>query len=176
MTPGLQDVCGAALATNAVTVNGGLADRHGEYFHRQISVANTNQPVWQPVAPGSGTFTNQGGLVFPANNQALVYDADGNLIFDGVWTYQWDGENRLVSMWMTNTIAGIAASNVVKLDFAYDFIGRRIQKMVSTWNGSGYVSQSTNWFIYDNWNLVAASIHNGHSNSRLYGEVIWEGC
>ena len=44
-TPGLQDVCGAALATNVVTVNGGLADRHGEYFHRQISVANTNQPV-----------------------------------------------------------------------------------------------------------------------------------
>lgn len=50
----------------------------------------------------AGTFTNQGGLVFPANSQPLAYDADGNLTFDGVWTHQWDGENRLVAMWMTN--------------------------------------------------------------------------
>ena len=83
VTPGLQDVCGAALATNAVTVNGGLADRRGEYFHREISVANTNQPVWQNVTNIAGTFTNKGGSVFPANAPTLAYDADGNLTFDG---------------------------------------------------------------------------------------------
>ena len=104
-TPGYENILGAALATNSATVNGGLADRKGEYFHREISVANTNQPVWQNVTNIAGTFTNKGGLVFPANGQALAYDADGNLSADGIWTYQWDAENRLISMAMTGTVA-----------------------------------------------------------------------
>ena len=155
-TPGLKDIIGAALATNPVTVNTGTADRHGEYFHCQISVPNTNQPVWQTVTNIAGTFTNQGGLVFPANNQTLVHDADGNLTFDGIWNYQWDGENRLISMNMTN-LANIAASptNRLRLDFTYDCMGRRMSKLVSTWTGSAFAPQSTNYFVYDGWNLVA---------------------
>ena len=172
VTPGLKDILGAALATNGVTVNGGTADRKGEYFHRQISVGNTNQPVWQDVTNISGTFTNKGGLVFPANNQTLVYDADGNLTFDGVWTYSWDGENRLASMWMTNGIAGIAASNVVKLKFAYDYLGRRVSKMVFTWTASGFDANATRQmkFVYDGWNLKAElSANNSILRSYSWG-------
>jgi hypothetical protein len=98
--------------------------------------------------------TTNGGLVFPANSQALVYDADGNLTFDGIWTYQWDAENRLISMSMNN-IYGIADSNVLQLTFAYDYMNRRISKTVWTNSGSGFVPQSTNYFIYDGWNLIA---------------------
>ena len=116
-TPGEKEIIGVAIATNSVTVNGGTADRKVEYFHREISVANTNQPVWASVTVASGGATDPGGAVFPANNQTLVYDADGNLSFDGIWTYQWDGENRLASMWMTNSIANIANANILKLDF-----------------------------------------------------------
>ena len=57
-TPGYENILGAALATNSVTVNGGLADRKGEYFHREISVSNPSQPVWQNVTNIAGTFTN----------------------------------------------------------------------------------------------------------------------
>lgn len=128
VTPGVKDVVGAAFATNSVTVNNGAADRHGEYFHRQISVLNTNQPTWQTVAVSSGGATDSGGLAFPANSQSLVYDADGNLTFDGVWIYQWDGENRLISMNMTN-VSNIAATNRLRLDFVYDYSGRRVNKM-----------------------------------------------
>jgi RHS repeat-associated protein len=42
-----------------------------------------------------------------------------------------------------------------QLQFAYDYAGRRIQKIVSTWNGTQYVTQSTNRFVYDGWNLIA---------------------
>jgi hypothetical protein len=31
-------------------------------------------------------------------NETPVYDADGNLRFDGRWTMTWDGENRLVKL------------------------------------------------------------------------------
>jgi RHS repeat-associated protein len=153
-TPGEKDIEGVAYTINNVTVNNGLADRKWQYFHRQIGIANTNQPVWQSVTNISGAFTNRGGLVFPANNQTLVYDADGNLSFDGIWNYQWDGENRLISMAMTN-VSGIANSNRLELQFGYDSGGRRISKVVSAWNGATFVSQSTNYFLYDGGNLIA---------------------
>jgi hypothetical protein len=41
------------------------------------------------------------------------------LTFDGVWNYHWDAENRLISMDMTNAVSGIAATNRLKLTFAY---------------------------------------------------------
>jgi RHS repeat-associated protein len=100
--------------------------------------------------------TNQGGLVFPDDSQVLAYDLDGNLTFDGTWTYEWDGENRLKTMVMTNVV-NIPPTNRFRLDFAYDFQGRRVQKIVSTNStGNAFVPQSTNRFVYDSWNLVAA--------------------
>ncbi len=172
-TPGLEHIIGVALATNSVTVNGGLADRKGEYFHREISVANTNQPVWQNVTNIAGTFTNKGGSVFPANSQTLVYDLDGNLSFDGIWTYQWDAENRLATMTMTN-VSGIANSNRFQLQFAYDYMGRRVSKQVYQWNGSGFgtnpVSQVR--FVYDGWNLLAEVATNNVAVRSICGDRI----
>ena len=59
-------------------------------------------------------------------------------------------------MTMTN-VAGIANSNRLQLQFAYDYQGRRIQKGVYQWNGSSFgtnpVSQVR--FVYDGWNLLA---------------------
>ena len=153
-TPGAKDIEGVAYTINNVSVNGALADRKWMYFHNQISIANTNQPIWQNVTNISGTFTNRGGLVFPANGQTLVYDADGNLSFDGIWNYQWDGKNELISMTMTN-ISGIANSNRLQLAFSYDGMGRRIAKFVLAWNGEQFIPESTNYFIYDGWNLLA---------------------
>ena len=168
-TPGSLEIIGAALATNPVTVNGGVADRRGEYFHWEISVANTNQPVWQNVTNVAGTFTKTGGAVFPANAPTLAYDADGNLSFDGIWSYQWDGENRLVAMWMTNGIANLAPTNQLRLDFAYDYMGRRVQKIVSTWGTTNFVAQSTNRFVYDGWNLLAVV----NPQSAILQSFVW---
>ena len=46
---------------------------------------------------------------------------------------------------------------MLKLDFVYDFMGRRVQKIVSIWNvaTNGYVPSTTNLFVYDGWNLLA---------------------
>lgn len=157
LMPSYENIIGAALITNNVTVNGVVADRKLEYFHQEITVANGSGPIWQNVTNISGTFTNTGGLLVPASSQVLTYDADGNLSSDSIWTYQWDGENRLISMIMTNNVAGIATTNQLRLDFAYDFMGRRVQKIVSVWNvaTNNYVPTTTNCFIYDGWNLLA---------------------
>jgi RHS repeat-associated protein len=57
----------------------------------------------------------------------------------------------------------------VKLDFAYDYHGRRIQKIVSTNNGSVYIAQSTNKFLYDGWNVVAET----GPNNALIRSYMW---
>lgn len=152
---GYADILGVALATNGVWVNGGLAQRKIEYFRKELQVGNASGPVWTNVTVASGGVTNTGGLIVPDNEQALTYDLDGNLTFDGTWAYEWDGENRLRAMTMTN-VAGIANSNRLRLEFMYDSMGRRVKKIVSTNSiGSEFVPQSTNRFVYDGWNLIA---------------------
>jgi len=167
-TPGYKDICGIAIATNGVTVNGGAADRKVEYFHREIGIANGSGALWQDVPVTSGGATDTGGLVFPANNQTLAYDADGNLSFDGVWTYEWDGENRLIAMTMTN-VANIAPTNRLRLEFAYDFQGRRVQKKVSHWDSNGWVLDSNSRFVYDGWNLLTVF----NSSLSLHTSFMW---
>jgi len=98
VTPGSKDILGDAIATNSVSVNGGLADCNNEYFHKAITVANSGGPLWQEVTNIAGAATNIGGLAFPGKSASLTYDADGNLTFDGIWTYSWDAENRLTEM------------------------------------------------------------------------------
>ena len=50
--------------------------------------------------------------------------------------FTWDGENRLASM---QSLSSVPSGAKKKLDFTYDYGGRRIQKVVSTWNGSAWV-------------------------------------
>jgi RHS repeat-associated protein len=57
----------------------------------------------------------------------------------------------------------------LKLDFLYDSQGRRIQKIVSTNNGSAYYPQSTNRFVYDGWNLSAIL----NSSFNLQNSFMW---
>jgi RHS repeat-associated protein len=155
-TPGYETVVGAAYATNAVTVNSATADRKSEYFHREISFDNSAGPLWQNVSASSGSASATGGLLCSGASQNLTYDLDGNLAFDGTWTYEWDAENRLAAMSMTN-ITGIgdaANSNRLRLEFAYDYQSRRISKSVKHWDGTDFADPVTTLFVYDGWNLL----------------------
>ncbi len=150
---GVALTCGSVGVTNTITGAGGTADHKGEYFRRELAINNTTS-LWQTVSVTCGGSVSNGGFAFPANRQALTYDADGNLTFDGVWTYEWDGENRLKAMCMTNIVSD---SRRLRLDFGYDYQNRRIRKQVSIWdNGSSVFSpQYTNQFVYDGWNTIA---------------------
>src|SRR5258708_36489117 len=170
-TSGYKDILGVALATNSVTVKSSSTDRKIEYFHREIPVSNGSGPLWQTATVISGSSSTNGGCVHPGSTQSLTYDLDGNLTFDGVWAYRWDGENRLVEMSMTN-VASIPNGQRTDLTFAYDGQGRRVQKIVSTWSGSGFVGQSTNKFLYDGWNLITElnAPNNALIHSYMWGQ------
>ena len=102
------------------------------------------------TAPGQTTVS---GHAFLAQTpESYTYDADGDTTQDGHFTYGWDAENRLTNL---TSLSSAPTASKYKLDFVNDYMGRRIQKIVSTNNGSSYVGSYTNKFVYDGWNVAA---------------------
>jgi RHS repeat-associated protein len=151
--PGYADILGVSFATNIVTVGGQTAYRKVEYFRHQLPVSNSSSAVWTNIVVAATGQTSITGSVFIVQSpEYFTNDVDGNLIQDGRWTYAWDAENRLINM---TSLSTSPTGSKLKLDFLYESRGRRIQKIVSTNNGSAYYPQSTNRFVYDGWNLIA---------------------
>ena len=147
--------------------------RHGSNYEATLPINNAGNAVWQLVTNegvlGGSTNTDAtitGSLFLPQNPENFSYDPDGNLISDGRFTNVWDAENRLIGM--TN-IANIATAGKYALSIAYDYQGRRIQKIVYTNSGSAWIASYTNKFIYDGWNVVA--ILDGGNN--LLDSFVW---
>jgi RHS repeat-associated protein len=164
--PGYVNVLGTA--TNTATVSLWSKDstalftptsRKGNYFRGEMPFNNSTGAIWLTITNvavlNNGTsadlITNTVGKSLLAKTpEAFTYDLDGNLTNDGHWAYTWDAENRLISM-TNNTLVGPQ----YQLTFAYDAKGRRIQKIVATNDGTIYIPQTTNNFLYDGWNLLA---------------------
>jgi len=84
----------------------------------------------------------------------------------------YDAENRLTSC---ETTSAAVAAGVPKqrLEFAYDYMGRRIQKVVKAWNTttSTYQVSSDTRFLYDGWNLIAE--FNGLASNAVVRTYVW---
>ena len=82
------------------------------------------------------------------------HDDDGNMLTNGVWSYVWDGENRLI---------GISSNDLLLATHAYDHQSRRIQKVAGG---------TTRSFLYDGWNLIqefqSSTIPPFHSSTNFY--------
>jgi len=163
--PGAVDIMGVSFATNTVTVNGQAAYRKGEYFRKELPIANTSGPVWTNITvSATGQGSTNGYAFLPRTPEQFWYDTDGNLTNDGRWKYTWDAENRLVRM-----ISGTTTGPQQRLDFGYDLQSRRITKKV--WNntaGSGTPALDER-FVYDGWNLAAEL--NATNNAVVRGYV-----
>ncbi len=154
------DVLGIANydASVSVVINGSTNQnvyRHNDYFQAVGSAGNAGGPAWTPLSATVTRSTNTvqqpptppGHLLIPPAAQTFLYDADGNLTNDCVWSYTWDGENRLVAM--DCLVSGPVAQH---LSFEYDWQGRRARKVVR--NANLTILTDTR-FVYDGWNLVA---------------------
>lgn len=180
---GAVDVTGTANASATVSVNNQATARKGDYFYRELAIDNSASPAYAQVnvvgarnsfgAGGEDAVTENGGRAFvPQVVESFSHDADGNLTTDGRWTYTWDAENRLTSM---QAIASVPIEAKQRLEFSYDYMGRRIQKKVYVWNQgtSSYQLSATAKFIYDGWNLVAElDGNNAPIRSYVWGQDV----
>ena len=175
--PGVFDVAGAAAASATVTVNSSSAGvtRHGDYFFKGQGLANNPNPVYSTLAVSDGTKTTNLAAFLAATPEPFTYDADGNLTSDGRWDYVYDAENRLVSIQThgTSTAFPIANADARRLEFKYDYLGRRVQKTVRDgWNGSTFTSVVTDEkFVHDGWNAIAKL--NALSSNALVASYYW---
>ena len=171
---GAIDVVGKADPLADVTVNAVAATRQGNFFHGELPVTNTSAPVYPDIevkAENSASMevTAEGRKYVPKTPEAFIYDDDGNLLSDGHWNYTWNGENRLVAM---EAITAAPAEAKLKLEFAYDWQGRRIKKTVAPWNAttSSYDAPTTTTkFVYDGWNLVAEVVNDAMARRYIWG-------
>ena len=85
-----------------------------------------------------------------------LHDPDGNLTDDGRWLYTWDGENRLIRI---EAVVGLTAGQAsVRLEFTYDYQGRRVTKRIfAAEESGGLILTAEQGFLYDGWNLIATS-------------------
>jgi RHS repeat-associated protein len=179
--PGAFDVVGTALPSATVTVNNESVYRRGDYFQKLLSVNNSAGAIYQQTdvvgarnsttVGGEDAVSQQTGKVYiPPTTENYSYDLDGNLLTDGRWQYIWDAENRLASM---TALAGAPSDAKRKLEFVYDYRGRRIQKKVYTWNTgtSSYQLLSITKFVYNGWSLIAEL----DANNVLRKSYIWVG-
>ena len=81
-------------------------------------------------------------------SQVPTYDTDGNMTSYNGWTYTWNGENRLVA----------AENSDTRLEFSYDYMGRRLEKKVYS---KGLLTlydwslEKHRKFVYDGYKLIA---------------------
>ncbi|MBN1182198.1 MAG: hypothetical protein JXB49_07915, partial [Bacteroidales bacterium] len=101
----------------------------------------------------------------------LVYDADGNLdsivSSNSTIIYEYNAENRLIAV-----EPEIPGEGDTKVEFVYDYMGRRIQKKVYAFESIAYSLQSINLFVYDGWNLIeeqVSSIQNPVTRYFVWG-------
>ena len=130
------------------------ADTFGYNARSEVSSANIggNSETYEYDGIGNATFAtfNFATNIYTANNlnqytsilcyaatlRETTHDVDGNLTFDGVFTYAYDADNRLAS---------VSSNGLVLVTNQYDHKGRRVRKTTPT-------SETT--FLYDGWNLI----------------------
>jgi RHS repeat-associated protein len=84
-----------------------------------------------------------------AAGATLTYDVDGNLTNDGARKFTYDAENRLT------VVEPVTLGNgAVRVRMVYDYLGRRVLKVVEEHDGSAWSQQDDVRFVYVGWNVV----------------------
>jgi RHS repeat-associated protein len=88
-----------------------------------------------------------------AGSTRPVYDLDGNMLSNGVWTYTWDAANQLTAA---------CSNSLCVVSNAYDHVGRRVLKVTPT---------ATHTYVYDGWNLIQETIQNQQATTTNH--YVW---
>ncbi|MBI5693764.1 MAG: RHS repeat-associated core domain-containing protein [Verrucomicrobia bacterium] len=189
--PGPNPPTAPTLGETTVTVQGGSlaplrASRQGRFWSGEVVVNNDPYPWWGPLTVVSAKRGSSGAtdlfrydsrmVAQPAFRQKFQYDLDGNLTDDGIWTYTWDAENRLIQM--QTTAAAMALTTPWRpfpgrrIEFSYDYLGRRVGKRVYDLDESREISSRR--FVYDGWNVIAEyAAPGGNSIGAILRTYTW---
>ena len=176
------DVSGRrSSSTETIKVNNVVAGYQqntstGRHFRREVPLtgADLSSGYAYLFTTSTATVLDAGYQYIPFNqvgtgNEPLTYDADGNLLTDGRWTYRWDAENRLASLQSSGFDSQSQTANYTRLAFRYDGLSRRISTIVEKFDTETYywwLDRRTSC-VYDGWNLVREKTEDWHWEEGL---------
>ena len=130
----------SAAATN-VTVNTQAATRYGDntFAKAGFSVANGNNTFTAIAQDSYGRKDTNVVTAYLPSSPAFTHDANGNLISDGKRGFEYDDENQLVRVTVTNTW---------KSEFTYDGKMRQRVRKEYRWGG-GWILTNEVRYVYD---------------------------
>ena len=174
--PGIVPVTGSAATDATVSVkdvdSGQVyrADRDGKYFSKAVPVNNTTAAKEANLEIHAVKFdaaqdkdivkTITGKYMVQKTPQSFTYDTDGNMTSDGEWTYTYNGENRKIA----------AEKSDMKLEYMYDYMGRRVSKKVYTGSTGNWTLSSHQKFVYNNYKQIAEY----DANDNLQKTYTWQ--
>ena len=91
------------------------------------------------------------------------YDADGNLVDDGVRAYAWTAAGRLEEVF----------DGTLLVSSVYDWRGRRVERYVERFDGRRYELAEERRFVYDDWNLVHEYRYDADEDVETDIEYFW---
>ena len=147
-----NELVNVALANNLLTVAGSLANGVSA-----LSVNGQSASIYSDLTfsvPGGVTVTNGANTLTAVINGTLTnsltevlpaavnlrYDANGNLLWDGVKAFTYDCANEL---------AGVTVTNVIKTTYAYDGLGRRRIRRDYSWTNNAWAETNEVHYVYD---------------------------
>ena len=98
----------------------------------------------------------------PQGTALPTYDADGNMLTNGNWAYTWNGENRLI----------VAESADKKLEFAYDYMGRRVEKKVYSGSVGNWTLSKHERFVYDGYKCI--EVLDALNSNTITKKFVWQ--
>jgi RHS repeat-associated protein len=100
-------------------------------------------PLITTADAGNTGYSYTANRLVSTERRSYVYDSDGNILSDGIRTFVYNQDNRLVR---------VSISGVVVGEYAYDAFGRRVKKVASG---------KTVLYHYAGGNLIAETDENG---------------
>ncbi|MGO9203538.1 MAG: hypothetical protein ACLQM8_23700, partial [Limisphaerales bacterium] len=139
----------------------GLATRYADSTWARTNATLPNGSVtYTATAQDSyGRQSTNSVTVNLPSSASYAYDANGNLLSDGTRTFAYDDENQIITVYVTNVLAG--ATNVSRSDFVYDGRMRRRERFESALNGATWLTNTGVFYVYDG-NVVVQERNGGN--------------
>ena len=144
----------AKTAASATWKNARMLD--GNRFEADLDVSSGSNTLLLEARDASNNISAYSYTlgVAAATSAAPNYDADGNMLTDGTYTYQWDSQSRL-----TKIIWGAGSNKTT--EFKYNALGQRSQVIETA---PGY-SPNYTFYLYDGIHLLDRRTGNSSPNS-----------
>jgi RHS repeat-associated protein len=138
---------GSAVPTTSVTVSGtGLSSGPATVYNDATwagagaTLSDGANSYAASATDGDGRSSSDSVSFNLPTTNSFSYDSNGNLISDGTRHFEYDDENQLTA---------VTVSNAWRSEFTYDALHRRRETSDYSWSGSGWVQTNAIRYVYD---------------------------